>query len=436
MAEAQSKCTAVTPDAGGGDCTFRRALDVANQTRGAEIKFDHKVFRSSQDGSSFTPTQIVVDPATGSSEDSGHFRITANQIVVDAEPDCDRDGLIAPCMPASVDNSDPEVLRPRVWIRLPTISPDPLNDGCRSVVGSECRLGRNGVLQVGAAAAPVEGTEVLGLLISGARTLLGAIEVNGRGNRIEHNVLADTFTGVFVGDPGGTAANVVVDNYIGPLAALGLGGTTIGISVVGAGNVVGAPGHGNRIREARTYGINLSIAKGTVPNGAFRPSLRSNVVMGNEILGPGGTGIFEVGRGNSIGGSGPGEGNLISGYEFSGMEVGGFATSIQGNRIEANRGDGILLNGVAPARQALVGGRGAAVNRVIGNGGWGVVTTEGSRNTIVGNVLDANGAGPISGADATASDLLASPSTVTGRAGPGTSVEVFTGDGLVPSDMA
>jgi hypothetical protein len=101
------------------------------------------------------------------------------------------------------------------------------------------------------------------------------------------------------------------------------------------------------------------------------------VIQGNTITGND-TGILLNGPGNLVGGSGAGEGNIISGNASDGIEVDSTGNTIQGNKIGlaadgsalGNGGDGIFFN---VASSNVVGGTGVGeANTISANGGAGV----------------------------------------------------------------
>src|SRR5262245_31699569 len=118
---------------------------------------------------------------------------------------------------------------------------------------------------------------------------------------------------------------------------------------------------------------------------------------GNNLVGV----LIDASSNNSIGGTGPGEGNLISGNDFQGIHIGDAAST--GNRIVANLvgtnrsgdaavengskvedGDGIRIEG---GRFNVIGGATAAERNILsGNHDDGIDTRDGaSDNTIQGN---------------------------------------------------
>ncbi len=149
----------------------------------------------------------------------------------------------------------------------------------------------------------------------------------------------------------GADGSVVQGNYIGTNAAgtAALGNGAEGVHVSGTTNItVGGtvPGAGNLISGNAQHGIQFS-------DGAT-----GNRVQGNRIgTNADGTGVIGnqygivtfAATGNTIGGTAPGAGNVITGNGYDGIYIGidGNNNAIRGNNIYANGLTGILLaNGV------------------------------------------------------------------------------------------
>jgi titin len=240
------------------------------------------------------------------------------------------------------------------------------------------------------------GTDVTGT------TALGnglGLEVSSSSNRIANNLISgNRVDGVRILAPGGTG-NVLVGNMIGTDAtgtvSLAAPNSNNGVVVIGASNTIGGtdPGAGNLISGNHQQGIYLNGATAT-----------GNVIQGNTI-GTDVTGTSEVSNGlrgitlangaskNLIGGTDTGAGNLLSGNLQNGIELTGEGTT-------ANVLQGNLIGTDVTGTQALpnhlrgVGiSYGASRNTVGG-------TTDGARNIISGNaqngvLLDANTTGNV-----------------------------------------
>lgn len=126
---------------------------------------------------------------------------------------------------------------------------------------------------------------------------------------------------------------------------------------------------------------------------------------GSILRGNGWQGIAVNGRGNIIGGSGPAEGNLISGNTIAGVDIGNMAidTRLEGNLIGTDRtgtlalgniGLGVLISG---GSNSVIGGAAETSRNIIsGNIEHGVAIT-GSGNRVEGNFIgtDITGENPL-----------------------------------------
>jgi uncharacterized repeat protein (TIGR01451 family) len=252
---------------------------------------------------------------------------------------------------------------------LPTISDPVIIDGYTQLGAARnnlpLSLGTNARLQIeldGSMAGDVhgitlgpgsDGSRISGLVIN--RFGINGIQVDSSGNTIDGNFV-------------GTNANGAID----------LGGINVGIFTNNsANNTIGGttPGSRNLISGNEFDGIRL------VGGG-------ENLVQGN-LIGTDATGKVDLGNtdhgifigdsaGNTIGGSIPGAGNVISGNGESGIGI--FSSLATGNLIQGN------LIGTDATGQAAVGNAVAGIEIV--NAALNVVggTVAGARNVISGNV--------------------------------------------------
>lgn len=173
------------------------------------------------------------------------------------------------------------------------------------------------------------------------------------------------------------------------------------------GNVIGGPSPGQRNVISGNRELNLAIRN---------PQSSNNVVVGNFIGtdasgaraiggGNGGVGFYGGARFNRLGGTSPGEANVISGNRYNGVWLNEASTThnlILGNLIGTdltganalgNGGEGVRLeNGAAFNR--VGGAEPGARNLISGNGSEGVEICCGARsNVVAGNFvgLDASG---------------------------------------------
>ena len=206
----------------------------------------------------------------------------------------------------------------------------------------------------------------------------------------------------------GSVGNVILGNYIGTdangttaipngLSGINLGisgpatdGTIIGGAAAGAGNVISGNNQGLLIN-----------------NGVLNTTIAGNIIglnaAGTQILANSGIGIAWAGSSGTIGGTGAGEGNVISGNGTAtttghGINLNGGSALIVGNRIGTNAaGDtampnsdaGIFINN---SSGYTIGGTSASARNIIsGNGAFGKFATglvmEG---TSTGNLVQGN----------------------------------------------
>ncbi len=229
---------------------------------------------------------------------------------------------------------------------------------------------------------------------------------SGAGNLISGNLR----TGVDIVSAG-TSGNVLLGNSIGTNAAgtAALANGDCGVQIAGtSGNTVGgtANGAGNLISGNSAYGVAIAGAGSS-----------GNVVLGNKI-GTDVSGTAPIGNSldgvwvlygatdNTVGGTSPGAGNLISGNGNNGVFIGAGGTSgnvVLGNKIGtdatgnvaiANTLNGVLIAGTAWGN-TLGGTAPGAGNLISGNGNNGVEITDSgtSGNLILGNLIGTNAAG-------------------------------------------
>jgi hypothetical protein len=262
------------------------------------------------------------------------------------------------------------------------------------------------------------GAERLGNGRNGVVIIYGATDntVGGTDLASRNFISANGWDGVALDAPS-TTGNVVLGNFIGTdnSGMMPLGNTDRGVGIYGgaSGNVVGGTAFaaGNTIADNGWEGVAIVGA----PN---------NLVQGNRIgtddtgLKPlgnhgNGIGIWAASTGNTIGGSAPGAGNLISGngavYNGSGVAITGAGTTgnaVQGNWIGTDPTGSVALGnhdaGVAiwgNATGNFIGGSGSSEGNVISaNGSVGVsISWSASDNVVQGNMIgtDASGGLPL-----------------------------------------
>jgi len=224
---------------------------------------------------------------------------------------------------------------------------------------------------------------------SGVSICCGASDntVGGSTEGERNIIVANRDNGVDI-DGAGTNNNVVVGNYIGTTADGygGLGNGGVGVRIWGGAqnNTIGGSGAGQRNLISANHYEGVSIGEA---------GTSSNVVIGNYIgtdvtganwLGNGREGVWigNAAQWNVIGGSSPGERNLISANESNGVTISGWGANnnvVRGNYIGTDASGSVPLGN----NQGGVSIHGGAQYNTIGG------SSEGQRN-----VISANGDGP------------------------------------------
>ena len=217
-----------------------------------------------------------------------------------------------------------------------------------------------------------------------------------------HSIAGNVVSGNSVGIQVATSQNFVSDNLVGTNASgtAAVGNTVHGVVLGGvsnqfAGNVVSGNNSGLLI---------------TGSSNVVRSNLIGTDAAGSADLGNAATGVIIFsGASNTIGGTGTGDGNVISGNTFAGIDVqgdGAYGNLIQGNFIGTdatgtqnlgNDLDGVLLRPgttvVGGSTTNTVGGSVTGARNVIAfNGRDGVfITGSPTGNLIRGNSIHSNG---------------------------------------------
>jgi len=231
----------------------------------------------------------------------------------------------------------------------------------------------------------------------GAQSSIGGTVV-GSGNLISGNG-AD---GISVWS--GSSSNVFQGNLIGVDATglRGLKNTYSGISFRCAGNIVGGEAAGARnILSGNGFG-GIQLNGVECSNNVIQGNFIGADITGTNAVGNGEEGILLwAGSDNVIGGSAPGEGNVILGNNGSGIRVylGAQQTTIEGNSVGTdltgtinlgNRGPGIEID---DAYDSVIGGAAPGEgNRVWYNTGAGIRIGPGTNNAVRANSIFGNGA--------------------------------------------
>jgi hypothetical protein len=240
-----------------------------------------------------------------------------------------------------------------------------------------------GTNAAGTAALNTDPASGFGITIGGAKTtntIVGGTQP-GAGNLISGNGSAINHAGfgIVIGGPDGTGEVTIQGNLIGTNAAgtAAIGNFAGGISAVSSGTitrlVIGGPQSGAR-NVISGNGFDGLAPSGAVSAGItiYAPVLNGAIVQGN-FIGVGSDGVTlipnlvdgigvqpPVGSSYLIGGTNPGEGNIIAGNAGHGIQVAGFTdvaygqVAILGNSIFSNGGGSIFGNALGIDLQGRV----------------------------------------------------------------------------------
>lgn len=253
---------------------------------------------------------------------------------------------------------------------LPAITVPVLIDGTTQQAVDNGVVELTGSLAFDGLTLQADGSTVQGLLIdrfNNGIVVNSSNNVIGGKSAVQRNVISgNSMDGILIS---GVTANLVEGNFIG-LASDGqtpMGNGTNGVEVQDAGgNTIGVAGSGNVISgNASALGSGILLASGASDNfvqGNFIGTDATGAAApgtGNQI------GIHEQGNFDTIGGTNPGDGNVISGNVSDGVLIdapagggpSGFFNRVRGNFIGTDlTGTAALGNGVD----------GVQVNRAIG----------------------------------------------------------------------
>ncbi len=220
----------------------------------------------------------------------------------------------------------------------------------------------------------------IGGTTAGARNLIS-------GNRNEGVELTDA----------GTVNNLVLGNYIGTDAAGAAAlGNRDGVRIVSGAQfneIGGSAAAGNLISGNTAAGVSL------MHSGTRRNRVRGNTIglnaAGTAALGNfDGVSVAAGANGTAIGGSNPGQGNVIAANQRHGIvlwDAGTSTNAVGGNYIGFNADSGVAIGNGASAN--TVGGVAGEGNVIAYNGYHGIVTiAAGPRNLLRGNAVYENGA--------------------------------------------
>lgn len=249
-----------------------------------------------------------------------------------------------------------------------------------NIIGLDSMNTFSGTVQqsIGVEITPSAGYSPVGLSTAGAENVISAnnigILINGNSNQdIVNNLIGTDTTGLL--PRGNTSAGIEISNGA---ASNNVGGVNPFHRNVISGNDIGV-----RIEDNFSNG-----------NDVINNVIGMDILLGDSIPNNTGVGIISNAQGNTIGGSGTNEGNIISG-NFFGVAVGNAQNNdIYGNSIGLLNSNvyGVVLSNGATGNNvggALFGQR----NVISGNDSIGVGFQASGGNTVAGNIigLSANG---------------------------------------------
>jgi len=268
--------------------------------------------------------------------------------------------------------------------------------GTRNVIsGNDQRA-----LEIATAAGTVVQGNYIGTNAAGSAAILGAVG-NHSGvfvstspnTRIMGNVISGTQgAGIQIQNTTGSSGIVIQGNRIGTNAAgsAGLGNTRGGIQLdlVDNATIGGTqPGEGNVISDNNFPGVFINGSGNLVQGNIIGRDVTDTVALGNF----GGVSLF--GSGNMVGGTAAGARNVISHSFGAGVFIGSAGNLVQGNLIRFNQGHGVHFTNSAATNNTIGGTVPGAGNTITQNGGVGVFNAGGRGNSILGNSISSNGPG-------------------------------------------
>ncbi len=246
----------------------------------------------------------------------------------------------------------------------------------------------DGYTQDGASPGPIASRVIL-VAVNGQGSVGTGINIGSGGNTVQGlAIYGFTSNGIGISGPGATG-NVVAGNYIGTYAD-GLGAPApgasdnINISSSASGNTVGGSGpqDGNLISAAAHEGVCIRADGNHIAGNFIGTDKTGTAALGNASDGVWIDGGASSSSNNTIGGGGPGEGNLISGNP-NGVTITG--PNADGNVVAGN------VIGLDATATAALPNDSSGVSITAGAGSASNPNTVGGEGAGTGNVIAANG---------------------------------------------
>ncbi len=205
------------------------------------------------------------------------------------------------------------------------------------------------------------------------------INMNSGGGTIQNNKIGTDVTGTLALPNNGSGIVCVSGTFDAPL-------------------LIGGPGAGNLISGNPMYGILINHHPDvTIQGNRIGTDVTGTVALGNAV-----GGIDQGGPNLVVGGTGAGEGNLVSGNPI-GLDLSADGMVVQGNFVGVDASHTLplpntllglrVMSSPTPASPSIIGSStagGPGGNLIAYNGGSGLVVLSGTRNTIRGNSIHDN----------------------------------------------
>src|ERR1043166_203459 len=272
-----------------------------------------------------------------------------------------------------------------------------------SVNGIEISGADGNVIQGNLIGTDLTGAQVLGNGVAGvfcysANNLIGTAAAGAR------NIISANPTGIYLFGTSATG-NSVEGNYIGTdLTGQFALGNGVGVVLDGApANTIGGSDSASRNLISGNNGNGISITGSGAAGNVIQGNYVGTTMNGAAALGNATNGISATGGATTIGGTEPGEGNVISGNWGSGVVLSGSGQVVQGNIIGAdaaglygisNLASGLVISG---SDHTIGGDTGIGQNLISGNNQYGISLTGASNCVVLGNWIgtDISGSKPL-----------------------------------------